>query len=74
MPGRAGFTRPCCFYLGYPGLWWPNPNSIQSLVSRIRMNYGPVLQMISTELEIEAGFNQEMNCTLRWDFIIKRIE
>lgn len=70
MPERAGFTRPCCFHLGYPGLWWPNPNSIQSLVSRIRMNCGSVWQMISGESEIAVGFNQEMNCTLRWDFII----
>lgn len=46
MPERAGFTRPCCFHLGYPGLWWPNPNSILSLVCRIRMNCGSVGQMM----------------------------
>lgn len=30
----------------YPGLRWPNPNSIHGLVSRKRMNCGSVLQVI----------------------------
>lgn len=32
------------------------------------MNYGSVRQMISGESEIEARFDQEMSCALRWGF------
>lgn len=50
--GGERASRECCFHLGYPGLWWPNPNSIRSPVSGIRMNCGSVWQMIHRKSEI----------------------